>query len=65
MSKYFVFAKVNGEQQSQLMKQYGAQGFPAIRFLAANGQQVYGFDGYEPVDQFVAEMDKARKLGGL
>jgi hypothetical protein len=59
-AKYFVFCKINGDEQPAVKDAWGVTGYPTIKFLTKDLQQVHEAVGYRPTAQFIAEMDKAR-----
>jgi thioredoxin-like negative regulator of GroEL len=60
MSKYFVFVKINGDEQPGLMTKYGVRGYPTIKFMRADGSVNHEFVGFRPLNEFIAEMNRAR-----
>lgn len=59
-SKYFVFCKINSDNNPDLAKQYQVTGLPSLKTLKADGSVTHSWAGFSQVDQFVAEMDKGR-----
>jgi hypothetical protein len=59
-SKYFVFCKINTDNNPDVAKQWGVGGIPDIRFVDKNLKEKSRILGYKPTGEFVAEMDKAR-----
>jgi len=47
-----VFAKVNGHEDTALVRQYGISGYPTIILLAATGEEIDRMWGYFPPDSF-------------
>ena len=43
---------------------FHVEGYPDIRFLKPDGSQVGQIGGFEPTEQFVADMEKARAAAG-
>jgi thioredoxin-like negative regulator of GroEL len=65
MGKYFVFMKVDADQNPALMRRFGVSAMPTIKFLKNDGSVVHEFLGFRPLDQFLAEMNKAKAAAGL
>lgn len=67
MSKYFVFCKINAERPEQmgpveaLGLGSGIQGFPTNRILTKDGKMVAEIVGFKPLQDFVADMNRARQ----
>ena len=63
----FEFRKVNAEGDSAsraLAAKYNVTGFPTIVFVDSKGTEIHRITGYEPADQFAAEVnDVATKAG--
>jgi len=58
-SKYFVFCRLNAEQEGEaLAQQYGVNAYPTIDILKPDGTKVGMIEGFEPADQFCADLDK-------
>ena len=60
MSRYYVFVKINGEQQRHLMRQYSVSGYPTIKFLRSDGSVIGQHVGYAPLQQMLNVMNKMR-----
>jgi thioredoxin-like negative regulator of GroEL len=66
MSKYFVFVKINGDEQPSVKQAFGVSAYPTIKFLKKDGTTVvHEVVGYEPLNEFLADMQKAMQLGGI
>jgi thioredoxin-related protein len=65
MSKWFVFVKINGEEQRDLMTKFNVSGFPTILFMKPDLNVFHQIGGYEPTDAFVADMEKAKSMAGM
>ncbi|MCM8814317.1 MAG: thioredoxin family protein [Candidatus Omnitrophica bacterium] len=57
-SEKFICVKINGDNQRQLMQQFGVQGFPTTVFLRPDGTRIETVPGYVPAQQFVRVMDE-------
>lgn len=55
-----MFLKINAEHQPAVAKKYGVTGYPSIKFLDAEGNEIHEIGGYVPLNAFLAEMNKAR-----
>ncbi|MFY9233610.1 MAG: thioredoxin family protein [Fimbriimonadaceae bacterium] len=64
-SKYFVFVHIDAEKQPSVAQRFGVNSYPDIRFLKSDGTEIHKVGGYMPLQPFLAEMDKARRAGGL
>lgn len=60
MSKYFVFCKIDVDQQPAVAQAFGISAMPTIKFIKADGTVVHEFMGYRATADFVAEMHKAK-----
>jgi thioredoxin-like negative regulator of GroEL len=60
MSKYFVFVKINTDQQPSVASAYNISALPTIKFMKSDGTVIHEFLGYRPLDAFIGEMNKAR-----
>jgi thioredoxin-like negative regulator of GroEL len=65
MGKYFVFVKINVDQQPGVSQRYGVRALPTLKFMKPDGALVHEFVGGRPLQQFLAEMETARRAGGL
>lgn len=62
-SKYFVFCKINADNQPDVKNAFGVTGLPTIKYLKGDDvidEQV----GYTPLAQFIAKMNSARAKAG-
>jgi thioredoxin-like negative regulator of GroEL len=64
MGKYFVFVKINGDQQPSVFQQYGVSAMPTIIFMKPDGTAVHQFLGYRDLGTYLSEMNKARQAAG-
>ncbi len=62
-SKYFVFCKINADNQPDVKKAFGVSGLPTIKFLKGD-TVVHEQVGYSPVGPFIETMNKARANAG-
>lgn len=63
-SKYYVFCKINADEQTDVKKAFGVTGLPTIKYLKGDAvidEQV----GYSPKDQFIAKMNEVRARAGM
>jgi thioredoxin-like negative regulator of GroEL len=60
MSKYFVFVKINVDEQPGVAQRFGARALPTIKFLKSDGSAIHEFVGFRPLGSFLEEMNKAR-----
>jgi thioredoxin-like negative regulator of GroEL len=63
-SKYFVFVKLDGDHQKDVVSQFGVQGYPTMIILTKDGREIHRIVGYRPLDALLAEMNKARSMSG-
>ena len=63
-SKYFVFVKINTEQQPSVASAYQVTALPTIDVMTPDGTVVHQFKGFRPVNEFIAELDRARQMAG-
>jgi thioredoxin-related protein len=64
VSDKFVLVKINPEtsdKNRKIAEKYGVRGFPTLVFLKADGELAHKVVGYKPLDDFLKEMDTARK----
>jgi thioredoxin-like negative regulator of GroEL len=60
-SKYFVFCKINVDEQKAVAQQWQVTALPTIKFLNPKDlSEIHGFIGGMPLHPFIAEMNKAR-----
>lgn len=63
-SKYFVFCKINADEQPALKNAYGVSGLPTIKYL--KGEDVIDEQvGYSPLPKFIEKMNAVRAKAGL
>jgi len=65
MSKWFVFVKINGDHQPSETARFSVSGYPTIKFMKTDESIVHEMVGFRPVDEFVAEMEKAKANAGI
>lgn len=65
MSRFFVFVKINTDQQPNVARAFAVTGLPALKIMNASGKVVHEFVGYRPLGQFLQEMQKGRAAAGL
>lgn len=58
-AKDFVLVDIDTDKQGELAAKYGASSIPDFRFLTSDGKEVHQVVGSRPVNEFVAEMEKA------
>jgi len=54
LSKQFVFAKVNGKEDTILAQKYGIAGYPTALVANAKGEEIDRIVGYAPAQEFSA-----------
>jgi thiol-disulfide isomerase/thioredoxin len=64
MSKYYVFCEIDAEAQTSIASRYGVNAYPTSVLADADGNALHKIEGYEPVDQYVAEMESTRQAAG-
>ena len=64
MSKYYVFCEIDAEAETALAARYNVNAYPTSVFVDGDGNLVHKLVGYEPLAQYVAEMDAARQSAG-
>lgn len=62
-SKYFVFCKIDSDQQPDVAKRYDVTALPTVSFLKDDGTRYHSFVGYGGPAQVFAELDKAVQMG--
>lgn len=65
MHKRFVFVKVDGDRNRELVERFKVSGYPTNIFLRPDGTQVHEIVGYVPKDRFLSEMQAALSKAGL
>jgi thioredoxin-related protein len=65
MGKYFVFCEIDAEAEPSIAQKYGVNAYPTSVFVNSDGTMVHKLEGYKPLNEYLAEMETARKAGGL
>lgn len=58
LAEKFVCVKVNGDDNSDIIKKYGIRGFPTIVFLNWQGQETERVVGFRPATAFAPVMNR-------
>jgi thioredoxin-like negative regulator of GroEL len=57
LAAHTVPVKIPIKEQPQVFARFGVQWTPTLVFLDAQGKEVYRFEGYLPVEDFLAQLD--------
>jgi thioredoxin-related protein len=65
VSKYFVLAKVNGEEDTAAQTKYNVGAYPTIVILDTDATELKRINGFEAADLFAADLQEAVELQRL
>ena len=60
----FVRIRINGEENSELMRRYRVRAYPTIVVLDSNGSELDRINGYMPAQAFARKLRDIRRRGG-
>jgi thioredoxin-related protein len=57
IQQHLIPVKIHVKKQPEIFDRFGAQWTPTLVFLDGAGREVYRFEGYLPVDDFLAQLE--------